>query len=289
LEQQQQQQQPQLPSQLSMGLQQHLQPQLQQQQLQQGPGRPGQTSLAPATAPRLPMTNMAAGEGANVSAWQLDASLQAAKAVNLTSTQDFPTLGGTSEERVVMADSAGDEGGFWGGPLRPVKVASSTGEAGGASSPAGSTRAIEGPARQPPRQHSPAIKAGVSELAETPDKARDDRRTRLEELTRQFGLSLEEPVLAFLLTLSNSSEVLHYLQAYYGDDDAVRRFAEVFAEQGLGATLKEAAKPTKDTTDGATLKVNRRRRGKGREVDPSLLGFTATSSRIMQGSIDHGD
>merc|ERR1719410_413300 len=232
-----------------MGLQQHLQ---QQQQLQQGPGRPGHTSLAPATAPRLPMTGMAATEGVNVGAWQLDASLQ--EALNLTSTQDFPTLGGSAEERVVMADSAGDEGGgFWERPLRPVKVshevAPDSGEV-GASSPAGSTRVTESSTRQPPRQPSPSPKASAPELVATPDKARDDKRTRLEELTRQFGLSLEEPVLAFLLTLSNSSEVLDYLQAYYDDNDTLRQFAEVFVERGLGATLKEAAKPTKDSADG---------------------------------------
>jgi hypothetical protein len=100
----------------------------------------------------------------------------------------------------------------------------------------------------------------------------------------------------FLLSLSTASDVLDYLLALCGESSDVRRFAEAFGERRLGAPPKDESKGLdgqargpKEVSDASTPKANRRRRGKGREVDPSLLGFTATSSREMQGRIDYGD
>jgi len=100
--------------------------------------------------------------------------------------------------------------------------------------------------------------------------------------------------------LTSASEVLDYLRAYHGDTENVRKLAEGFAERKLerkvGAAGKEdaaskLAKANKEAAIDANTpnKANRRRRGKGKEMDPSLLGFTAASSRIMQGPIDHGN
>lgn len=206
--------------------------------------------------------------------------------INLSSSSDFPTLGGTPgvEEHVVMADTPVEESnGFWERPLRAVKVAAidpspkngSRGNAGASSSPS----AI-------PRKNTDS-----SQRQHEADGQVADRRVRIEELARQTNLHLDENVLGFLLTVSSAADVLDYLMALCGDTDDVRRFAQAFGEQRLGATDSKAdreAKGPKESAEANAPKA-RRRRGKGKEVDPSLLGFTAASSRIMQGSIDHGD
>lgn len=252
-------------------------------------------------AGRASRRKQAAGEvpqkqdaGAFAGSWQPDSIGRATPAIDFSSSSDFPTLGGTPgvEERVVMADvSVQESNGFWERPMRPVKVAAaveSAGATGNGSAGVNSTPepAIRLPATLPRQRTNRGLEA-EEQLAE--------RRLQLEELLRQQNLHLEEPVVGFLLSLSTASDVLDYLLALYGDSEEVRRFAEAFGERRLGAPPKDDSKGPdsqrgpKEAADASTPKANRRRRGKGKEVDPSLLGFTAASSRIMQGSIDHGD
>merc|ERR1712151_225436 len=79
------------------------------------------------------------------------------------------------------------------------------------------------------------------------DMSASARKARLEELQREVGLSLEEPVVGFLLTQSSSSDVFDYLQAYHGDGDLVRRFADGFEKRRLGAP--ESAEGKKASAD----------------------------------------
>lgn len=199
-------------------------------------------------------------QGATAGGWNTQAAAKA-RALNLTSAQEFPTLGGTAEEQVVMAESSGATTGFWERPPRPVKVGAGGGEGNAAGSWTGSTSS---------RQHG-----------STGSKANGDdgagRLERIEELSRQCNLQIEEPVMGFLQTLSCSADVLDYLQAYHGESPNVRRFAEAFIERGLGASAdadKEASKGQKESAENAA-KASRRKRGRGKEVDPSLLGFIA--------------
>jgi hypothetical protein len=206
--------------------------------------------------------------------------------INLASASDFPSLGGTPgvEEHVVMADTPVEESnGFWERPLRAVKVATID------PSPKNGSRGNSGTSSSPsaiPRKSTETQRQQDAEAQLT------DRRARIEDLARQTNLHLDENVLGFLLTVSSAEDVLDYLMVICGDTDDVRRFAQAFGEQRLGATDSKTdreAKGPKETAEANAPKANRRRRGKGKEVDPSLLGFTAASSRIMQGSIDHGD
>jgi len=214
----------------------------------------------------------------------------AAANINISSAMDFPTLGGAPgvEEKVVMdyAPVEQESNGFWERPMRPVKVAPIEPAASGSA--AGQPRlpsAATAPRAAASRQAQPNRGSAEEQPAE--------RRTQLEELLRKFNLHLEEPVVGFLLSLSTASDVLDYLLALYGDSEDVRRFAEAFGERRLGATPKDDSKggdshqtkAPKEAADASTPKANRRRRGKGKEVDPSLLGFTAAS----HGGTVHGD
>jgi len=255
------------------------------------------------------------GEGTIGANWVMDQGppMQVAAnspPVNISSAQEFPTLGGSPAERVVMADAAGGSGGFWERPPRPVRVPGPS-EAVGSTLNSTTPGATAGSTPIGP-QTTGGASTGIAGLSAPPshspreDVARrsgddhgDDRRAQMEDLLKQCNLHLDEPFIGFLLTLTSASDVFDYLQAYHGDGENVRRFAEGFTERRLGLPHQEtkaaapereaAAKGTKEGVDANTPKASRRRRGKGREVDPSLLGFTATSSRIMQGIIDHGD
>ncbi|CAE7675101.1 unnamed protein product [Symbiodinium sp. CCMP2456] len=178
--------------------------------------------------------------------------LEAAPLPQIQSSKEFPTLGGTAEE-VVMApvDTSTTTGGFWERPMRPVKV------------PNASDFPEPGP--------SPKAKAKAMPSKAAPSKKDDEksvqRREQAKELLTQHGLPLEDPLVGFLLSVGTSTEVHDYLQAYYeADADTARRFTEAFVEKGL-----IAEKPAKEAAGAG----GRKKRVKGKEVDPSMLGFTA--------------
>jgi len=176
--------------------------------------------------------------------------------VNIQSSEDFPTLGGSAQEKVVMTATESTSQGFWELPMRPVKVVEKD----------------DPKAPTPSASRQPQKKA---EVASTRDDSHDSRQSRLKDLLKQCGLELEEPMVGFLLTLSSASECLDYLQAYHGDSEAVHRFSEAFVERGLNAASKgkkETAAPAESTPKD---KAAKKKRAKGREVDPSLLGFTS--------------
>ncbi|CAE7819271.1 gigyf2 [Symbiodinium sp. CCMP2592] len=177
----------------------------------------------------------------------------AAPLPQIQSSKEFPTLGGTAEE-VVMAPSetATATGGFWERPMRPVKV------------PNASDFPEPGPSPK-------AAKAKATPSKAAPSKKDDEksvqRREQAKELLTQHGLPLEDPLVGFLLSVGTSTEVHDYLQAYYeADADTARRFTEAFVEKGL-----IAEKPAKEAAGAG----GRKKRVKGKEVDPSMLGFTA--------------
>lgn len=251
-------------------------------------GRASRRKQAAGEAPKKPD----AGQLPVPAVWEA-AALAAAPAanINLGSADDFPTLGGTPgiEERVVMVDAPAEKttsNGFWEMPSRPVKVATPVSATGSNAPAPAPKRAAE--AAKPPRAKADRSQDAEEHLAE--------RRVQLEELLRKSNLQLDEPVVGFLLSLSTASDVLDYLLALHGDSDEVRRFSEAFAERRLGAPAKDDSsskgadhhtKGPKEASDANTPKASRRlRRGKGKEVDPSLLGFTAAAHH---GRIDHGD
>jgi len=201
-------------------------------------------------------------------------SVQDAAKPDLRSTEDFPTLGGGSSPKAVELEAPAETGGFWERPARPITRPRT--QAAGTEDPA-----IAGEASSRPTQGSNAVaNATITATAEVWSES--SRRTRLEELANTCGLELEEPVLGFILSQSSGADVLDYLQAYSSDNDAVRRFAEGFTQQKLGtqvrADIDKVKVPDvskKDSNDNGSAKVGRKRRVKGREVDPALLGFTA--------------
>jgi len=215
-------------------------------------------------------------DGACASTWEQHAvAAKASPQVDFSSASDFPTLGAKPgvEEKVVMvdADDGGGNGGgggaFWERPQRAVRVVTDSAIASeGKSSPATASNSA-------PRQTaSPA--------------STDTRREHIEDLMRETGLALDEPMISFLLTLKSPADALDYLQAYSGDTQEVRRFAEAFGQRKLCATVaSDEARVAKDA-DAASIKVKKSGRSKGKQVDPSLLGFTAastTNGRLMHG------
>lgn len=186
--------------------------------------------------------------------------------VDIQSAEDFPVLGGSSEERVVMAAPPEPSQGFWELPMRPVKAA---------------TDIMKDAAPAPSQQAKPK----KSDSNSPGDESVESRLPRLQDLLKSHSLELEEPMVRFLLTLTSASDCLDYLQAYHGDSPSVRQFAEAFVEKGLNSTAK-APKSKEAAKDAGASKAApaRKKRAKGKEVDPSLLGFTA----LPRGNFDRG-
>lgn len=185
--------------------------------------------------------------------------------VNLTSASDFPTLGGTPgvEERVVMTEAPENESanGFWERPPKLVKV------------PLADTAS---PSHQGERQSQQRLGFGMDEMSAVELDGRAPGGSRPSRSSQGRGAQ----------AASNNAA------RSPNDSDSARRPAEGFAERRPGGSSppRDEQRSTGETGDtNNTSKVNRRRRAKGKEVDPSLLGFTAASSRIMKGSIHYGE
>merc|ERR1712194_395949 len=161
---------------------------------------------------------------------------------------------------------------------RPVKSADTVSDSTPtATTPAGNAAGAapkSGPADFGAMRQEVHAKSNNSDAANTEDQSESSRRARLDELQSQCGLSLEEPVIGFLLTQSSATDVFDYLQAYHGDGEPVRRFVEGFAQRRLAApqhaeiskasTAQDSKSPKDASNEASTAKANRRRRGKGK-------------------------
>jgi len=98
----------------------------------------------------------------------------------------------------------------------------------------------------------------------------------------------------FLFSLQNDDEIQSYLSMYLGSSEAVNTFAREFtlrkrAARGIGEsrdfqTVGRSGKAAA-ADDWEPSKAGKKK-GKGKKaVDPSLLGFSVESSRIMQGEL----
>lgn len=166
----------------------------------------------------------------------------------IASSTEFPTLGGGSEEHVVMAPAESSAGGFWERPMRPVKVGGD-------------------PPIAPGRSTDPKAKAAQKQQQKAKDEEKSElRRAQVKELLTEYGITLEEPMVNFVMSVNGSSEVADYLEALkVTDAENARRFGEAFLAKGL----VEKVEKTKEAPP------KRKHRIKGKEVDPSMLGFTA--------------
>lgn len=105
----------------------------------------------------------------------------------------------------------------------------------------------------------------------------------------------------FLFSLQNDNEVESYLKMYLGDSPAVMTFAKELTHrkqaargtsksrecQVAGKSCKLARAPS--LNDAHTTAKRKASKKKGTAVDPSLLGYSVESSRIMQGEIQFID
>lgn len=106
----------------------------------------------------------------------------------------------------------------------------------------------------------------------------------------------------FLFSLENDEEIVSYLSMYLGDTPTVRGFAREFAlrkkaarglgesrdwqRAGRGNKSKESEAAPEQEDDGFAAGKSKRKAGKkGRSLDPTMLGFSVESSRIMQGEV----
>lgn len=181
--------------------------------------------------------------------------------IDLKSAQDFPSLGSAASHE----DGGNGEAGFWERPSRPPK----------ASAPEGTASATS---RTP-------VGSGSRQKVEKPEESLQVRGAQLQELITQYSLAVEEPVRLMILQLSTSGDVSDYMESYLpnADTDIIRRFAEDFVRRGLAAPSKdsegEAGKAKDSGGKDEPAKVGRKKRGKGKEVDPALLGFTVPPHR----------
>jgi len=121
--------------------------------------------------------------------------------------------------------------------------------------------------------------------------------TQMKALTGNDDTTLAD----FLYSLQSDDEIHSYLAMYLGSGGAVETFAKEFvlrkkAARGVGESRdfqtvggkkdkgKGGASPGGDD-DGFAQPKGKKGRGK-KLTDPSLLGFSVESSRIMQGEID---
>lgn len=165
----------------------------------------------------------------------------------VASPTEFPALGGSSEDHVIMAP-ADSSTGFWERPPRPVKV-------GGNDPPI-------------PPKADPKAKAAQKQQQKAKDEQRSEaRKAQVKELLTEHGITLEEPMVNFVLSVNSSSEVSDYLEALkVTEAENARRFAEAYLAKGLAEAKVEKSKEAP---------AKRKHRVKGKEVDPSMLGFTA--------------
>mmetsp|Transcript_35262 Transcript_35262/g.92543 ORF Transcript_35262/g.92543 Transcript_35262/m.92543 type:complete len:149 (-) Transcript_35262:844-1290(-) len=100
----------------------------------------------------------------------------------------------------------------------------------------------------------------------------------------------------FLYSLPSDDEVASYLNMYLGESAAVLSFGKEFvlrkrAARGTGESRdwQTAGRKGKDgaAADDGGFAPAKSKKGKGKKTaDPSMLGFSVESSRIMQGEID---
>ena len=116
-------------------------------------------------------------------------------------------------------------------------------------------------------------------------------------------------LMQFLMSLVSPGEIAEYIREYLGEKPSISSFtAEFIKRKAVDAQRLRAQKSQpkgKDRGSGGTDSADsheqlaastesaasgggggKRRKGKKRVVDPSLLGFSVTSSRIMQGELD---
>lgn len=91
----------------------------------------------------------------------------------IASSTEFPTLGGDSEEHVVMAPAESSAGGFCERPMRPVKVGGD-------------------PPIAPGRSTDPKAKAAQKQQQKAKDEEKSElRRAQVKELLTEYGITLE--------------------------------------------------------------------------------------------------
>ncbi|KOO29771.1 hypothetical protein Ctob_005722 [Chrysochromulina tobinii] len=104
----------------------------------------------------------------------------------------------------------------------------------------------------------------------------------------------------FVFSLHSEDEVHSYFATYLGTSKAVDTFANEFtlrkrAARGVGESREwqtaggkkaAAATPPKEDENGFSAPKGRKGAPKKKVADPSMLGFSVESSRIMQGEID---
>jgi len=105
----------------------------------------------------------------------------------------------------------------------------------------------------------------------------------------------------FLFSLHTDDEVQSYLTMYLGKSNAIDTFAKEFqlrkrAASGRGESVDwqtagrrggKDSPATKGEEDANGFQAPRGKKNRGKKMsDPSLLGFSVESSRIMQGEID---
>ncbi|KAL1495822.1 hypothetical protein AB1Y20_016682 [Prymnesium parvum] len=102
----------------------------------------------------------------------------------------------------------------------------------------------------------------------------------------------------FLYSLTNDDEIHSYLTMYLGESAAVASFAKEFtlrkrAARGTGESVEwktagrggKAAAPEENWAEAGGKVGKRKGKNKMKAVDPSMLGYSVESSRIMQGEL----
>ncbi|KAM6562629.1 hypothetical protein CsatB_022627 [Cannabis sativa] len=141
--------------------------------------------------------------------------------------------------------------------------------------------------RRPPVPRTPSSHDGLSELASDP-VSRGKNSSSMPDGVCQGTSSNSRSQVPDLP--ASSKKDMRFRRSSSGSDADV---SEASFIDMLKSTAKKAAPPdahsTSESSDGTQGRSGRRKGKKGRQIDPSLLGFKVSSNRIMMGEIQRAD
>ncbi|KAF4404719.1 hypothetical protein G4B88_006105 [Cannabis sativa] len=141
--------------------------------------------------------------------------------------------------------------------------------------------------RRPPVPRTPSSQDGLSELASDP-VSRGKNSSSMPDGVCQDTSSNSRSQVPDLP--ASSKKDMRFRRSSSGSDADV---SEASFIDMLKSTAKKAAPPdahsTSESSDGTQGRSGRRKGKKGRQIDPSLLGFKVSSNRIMMGEIQRAD
>eukprot|EP00922_Rhytidocystis_sp_ex-Travisia-forbesii_P037637 GHVS01056069.1.p1 GENE.GHVS01056069.1~~GHVS01056069.1.p1 ORF type:complete len:111 (-),score=19.11 GHVS01056069.1:48-380(-) len=104
-------------------------------------------------------------------------------------------------------------------------------------------------------------------------------------------ISLDRNVIDYIKNFKNAADVEEFLRDSLGSSKQLPRFSKDFLALMTEEAQSESPRPASSKPGTPVMQQGSKCKKKKAKavVDPSLLGFSVRSNRIMQGSIDRGE